>query len=951
MVGRESELKALQDVLYTAFEDQEGELLTLVGEAGVGKSRLLLEFLNWVELLPEPVVLFLARGRQENQGLPFRLLRDLFVFRFEILEDDPPDQARHKFESGILAAREAPLPGGGPGPPDLEGPLDWLEAPEDRTAGADAAILGQLLGFHFSGSPHLKGLLADPLALRSRALKGLAAYFSALCARERVVVLLEDIHWADDSSLDALNDLFSSSAKLSLLVIAAARPGLFERRPNWGEGLPYHTRIDLQPLSKRDSRKLVAEILQKVEAVPLELRDLVVAGAEGNPFYLEELIKMMIDTGVIVTGETGAGGEERWRVEPGRLDQTSVPSTLTGVLQARLDSLPVTERLVLQQASIFGRTFWDGGVTHVYAGSQDTLSGSGQHEELVSPALERLHAKEMIFRHEGSAFSETREFIFKHDVLREVTYETVSKKVRRVYHALAADWLLEQGREQPGEYLGLIAGHLERAGRTGEAVEFFVRAGEQSLKRYANLEAAEYARRGLELKPSGETSAALLSVLMNAQFRLGEREAAVETRRQGVGQYRALGDLDGIARLYAAETSFYLPSRPKEAYRASQEGLAEVAGMPESGELARLLLQAGRACYFNGLEDPASAYLRRGLEMAERFGDKEAQADALVTIALINPLYRESVALMQRALKLSDEGGFLYIAQRAHNNLGNVMGPVLGDYERAKSHLQQAVEIARQRGVKLEEAFFMGNLGDNLLQLGDLSRAREVLKLIPEENTGRLDFMFGHWEEAFRQMQETMNRYRDEGQMTGYYGIVSDQWVSLLLDMDRFGKKPDWEEARTALLAQVGMGNWGYTETGGSFAASGMLSIVFARQGRIEEARHWLEQIREEGTASTIYYCKDILLQAESELAWAEKRWSDAIEALLKRLDLVTNAGQRWAQAHILLELGEVYISMTETGAQEKAAEYYRQSLALFNEIGATGYVALVERRLNALKL
>ena len=126
------------------------------------------------------------------------------------------------------------------------------------------------------------------------------------------------------------------------MMVCAARPELFERRPHWGEGQSFHSRLELQPLSKWDSRRLVAEILQKVEQVPETLRDLVVAGAEGNPFFIEELIKMLIEDGVIVKGE------ERWRLEPARLMQVRVPPTLTGVLQARLDRLPVEERTISQ---------------------------------------------------------------------------------------------------------------------------------------------------------------------------------------------------------------------------------------------------------------------------------------------------------------------------------------------------------------------------------------------------------------------------------------------------------------------------------------------------------------------------------------------------------------------------------------------------------------------------
>ncbi len=181
----------------------------------------------------------------------------------------------------------------------------------------------------------------------------LVEYFKALCERGPVIVLLEDLHWADDSSLDAVNKLGEQAHHLDLLLVGAARRTLLERRPFWGEGLGYHHFIELQPLSKRESRQLVGEILKLVDHIPPELRELVVEGGEGNPFYIEELVKMLVESGVIVKEE------ERWQVETQRLEQLQVPPTLAGVLQARLDSLPVEERVVLQQASVVGRLFWD----------------------------------------------------------------------------------------------------------------------------------------------------------------------------------------------------------------------------------------------------------------------------------------------------------------------------------------------------------------------------------------------------------------------------------------------------------------------------------------------------------------------------------------------------------------------------------------------------------------
>jgi hypothetical protein len=183
---------------------------------------------------------------------------------------------------------------------------------------------------------------------------GSTAEFTAMGGTVNTASCLE--HAAPVGDVLISHNTYRHLRDVPLLIVALARPALFERRPDWGEGQPFHTRLDVRPLSPEESRRLVTEILQKLADIPESLRELVIKGAEGNPFYAEELIKMLIDDGVIITEETG------WRVAALPPEEIRAPTTLTGVLQARLDSLPAAERAVFQQASVVGRIFWDGAV-------------------------------------------------------------------------------------------------------------------------------------------------------------------------------------------------------------------------------------------------------------------------------------------------------------------------------------------------------------------------------------------------------------------------------------------------------------------------------------------------------------------------------------------------------------------------------------------------------------
>ena len=253
-IGREAELQQLQAAFQAAQDKHQTYLASLVGEAGVGKSRLLYEFNNWLDLLPEDVFLFKGRATQEMTKLPYALIRSMLAFRFEIQDSDQASVARDKLMRWIV---------------------EFLGA--DRAEAAH--FIGHLIGFDFSGSPHLQGILGDARQIRNRAFHYVAQLFAAAAREHTAVILLEDLHWADDSSLDLIHHLVHEQLDVPLLIIGLMRPTFFERRSTWGEGLATHIRLDLHPLSEHDSQRFVAEILRKVSEIPRALQDLIVQRA------------------------------------------------------------------------------------------------------------------------------------------------------------------------------------------------------------------------------------------------------------------------------------------------------------------------------------------------------------------------------------------------------------------------------------------------------------------------------------------------------------------------------------------------------------------------------------------------------------------------------------------------------------------------------------------------
>ena len=285
--------------------------VTVVADAGLGKSRLLYEFSNCVELLPDTWYVFNGRAGEATQGLPYSLVRDLFSFRFEIQDSDPPNVAREKLERGMFALSR--------------GAGGEEEARCARTSSASSSASTSRT------SPHLSGILDDARQIRDRAFRYAAQFFADGRARLPLVLFLDDIHWADDGSLDFIDYLARHCARRAVLVLCLARPALLERRPAWGEGRERHTRLTFS----RSRRRRAASSSKRFCGTRRRPAGPARAGrrrAEGNPFYVEELIKMLIDQRVIVTGA------EVWSVDASRLGEVKVPPTLTGVLQARLDN-------------------------------------------------------------------------------------------------------------------------------------------------------------------------------------------------------------------------------------------------------------------------------------------------------------------------------------------------------------------------------------------------------------------------------------------------------------------------------------------------------------------------------------------------------------------------------------------------------------------------------------
>jgi tetratricopeptide (TPR) repeat protein len=352
-----------------------------------------------------------------------------------------------------------------------------------------------------------------------------------------------------------------------------------------------------------------------------------------------------------------------------KLAQVDLPTTLVGVLQARLDSLAVAEKRILQQAAVVGRTFWDQLLAHLYSHENGKTRWQRAGRCLSGAAWQGAHLPSR-----ESAISGAVEYTFKHDLLREVVYETVLVKERKRYHGLVADWLQENSGERLGENYGLIGEHLERAGRVKRAIQSYKQAGEHALNTYANQEAESYYRRALALDTGGILKTQLLTDLGRSVVRQWRYDEAINYWKQSVKVFQESGDRDGVIQVYTLAIKCSFPYHPKEGLQLSREGLPFIEGYPENLTLGHFFNQVSRANSVSGLNDEAKRYCQRALEIGELFDDVELYADALTTFGiLVDTPFDEKVKVLGKALELGEAHNLLYIQGRAAFNLGVII--------------------------------------------------------------------------------------------------------------------------------------------------------------------------------------------------------------------------------------------------------------------------------------
>jgi class 3 adenylate cyclase len=809
LVGREHELAFLRTTFDRACRDRRPELVTLLGDAGIGKSRLVREFLAALGLEAK---LLVGRCLPYGEGVTLSPLADMLKAEAVVFDTDPADEAAAKIAKLVETSID----------PDL------VTEPS-RTA----AALASTVGLRPTGDP--LGSL-DPREVRRELVAAWRALFASMARSAPVVAVVEDLHWADSTMLDVLDEL-AERLDGPILFLCTARPDLLRSRSDWGGGRRSFSALPLDPLSAEDSERLVSLLLD-IQALSERVRRRMLARSEGNPFFLEEIVRHLIDDALLVR-DNG-----RWRARGG-IDDVDIPDSVQAVILARLDLLSPGEKRVAQRAAVVGRVFWDGAVAAI-AGVED-----------VDGALTTLRRREFVLERLSSSIVGQTEFIFKHVLTRDVAYESLPRRERGRAHAEAAAWLETTSGERAGELAELLAHHYDAAfsylrddDLRRKARSQLLTAAANAHRRFAIHQGERLARRAVELSESGAERVEALEALGDLHYLAYFGDAAW---RAYVDALEGLSDRD--------------PAFARLAGKAALFGARWIGTMQELPEIddVRRLIEAGLRAAPHPSRERTLLLVDRGFLLDQREGRSDEVADGAVREAAAAAEQLGDADLLSAALDLVQAQGMhrghygaMYRTSRRRTELVPRMHDVkeigdsyamaawsaqfLGRYREAEEHASACID--RSRGL---------DAGSYLHGLTWRVAAR---------------FMLGDWDGALADQAE-LERVAalDPRELPAGYTMRAYTYAALCHELRDAPAAAD----RYIELGRRYLGRTtSVVRTRGSLHAP-PLALTLARRGRFEEALALIPLLPGTGTAG-------IALEALCEIAAARERWAEAAE-------------------------------------------------------------------------
>ncbi len=877
LVGRETEFSTLRQAVEQV-QSGVGGIVTLIADAGLGKSRLVAELATQVP----PTAVRWVEGRCPSYGTSVTYLLWLDILRglLGVTSEHPAVMVRDTLRERVETLCREQVDEIYPYLAHLMS-LPLAEGDE----GALSALSGE--------------------RLKSGTIRAVETYVQRVADERPLVIVCEDLQWADPTSADVLEQLLSLTDRASVLFVCVMRPlrerGAWRIRETAARLYPHrHIDLWLRPLSTKESETLLSNLLRKA-GPPAGLLEHVLAYAEGNPFYVEEITRALIDSGCVVQDrETGS-----WQAV-GDFRDVSMPDTLHGVLMSRIDLLPEDTKRTLQAAAVIGRIFPYRLLEAIVGSDRD-----------LDSRLVTLQREQMI--RERSRIPE-REYIFKHELTREAAYNGLPKTRRRLLHRRVAEVLEGLFPERIEEQVTLLAQHWQRGGKPQKAAHFWAQAGDRARRLGASLEAVRFYRQaltqaGAHKKAESDTLAA------SVHERLADVYVENLSRHDdGLDHYASFLKLaesqQDLARGERKTAMVYLLSGDfAQAQGYYERALDRLGTLPVSIESNRVHCGLAHLLVFGNRLHEAADHARVALEISRELGDKRGLADAIKAMGIVaynQGELQEACSHFEKSLELYRALGDLPRIAQGCNNVGEGYRR-LGQMEQALEYLNEGLEVARRIGDPRDEALL-------------------------SQTAGELCLDQGQWEKAVAHLEKAQALAEQSGAV--------ERIISVHLTLGSAHESMGQLEAARRYLerAETLSREMQYLH----FAPRAHLSLacLCATEGDFDEAWRWVRLAEERAGPQPSDLFTGLLHQCQGYLYHWVSEWGQAVAHLEQCLGFLERAKLPAEVAKTRLSLGAAYASRGEEGDKGRACEQLFAALSTFRRIGAAAYVNQVEATL-----
>lgn len=894
MIGRQEQLAEARD-LWQMTTTGQGQALLISGEPGIGKTRLMKEIITHAEVSGGNA---LIGDFYEGGNAPYSAFSQIIR------------QALNRFAQNGLEIPDSVLD-------------DLLELTPDQRY--------QYPEIH--PNPKL-----DPETEQQRLFENMVTFCELISQKAPLLLVIEDAHWGDSSTMKMLQHLIRRTQKQSLMILITYREIELKRSRPFNDLLlvlnrqRLGRRLKLDRLDREQTREMLAAIF--AEDITSEFLDGIYHETDGNPFFIEEICRALVESGAVYF----EGGQ--WH-RPDDIAELEIPQGVQIAVETRLAQLPPEHQEILSMASILGREF-----------DFETLKVALYlDEDTLIEALDAAEEAQMIEEVDGVG---DVTFSFVHALVPSAITESVRTLRRRKMHRQAAE-AIEQ--VSPSDYEAL-AYHFGEAGREELALKYHTLAGDRAAAAYANHDAEGHFQSALDLVESRPDEADLLTQLGISKARQNKYDEAIGTWQKAIDLYQALGDIDKVAELYARSgRATWELGDTKSELEICRRGLSVVGELPDGPGMAHLLAETARACHFNGRQDERDHYVQLALQMAENLNLFTIQAESLTTLGTrLNQPAEDAVELLRKAVGIAEVNNLPRQLARAYNNLAVIYFLKLGILPPAIEQMQLAADISRQIGDRDAELFHLGNLASWMLLQGKLYAVaemipglRELAETLPDPGAGNLGLeqleinlltYQGHLETAREMLENKIVHIRKVGDLQRQRNVWFTMVIIALITRDNaLGKLASQEMLQIAETGIVPLS-----------LSHSFLSMFHSREGDVQEARKLVAESRKESEdPRSEIIDQSFLLWAQAELAVAEKNWEQAWSHYDAFYDHADRIDLSWYQNWIQVEWAQAMLMRNKPGDRENARQKLENARLDFKDMGAAGYVKILDDKLAEL--